>query len=143
MEKVFIEKVPSSKFKQQLYEYAAAFDEPVLATYLLTEAGFSQAKNFPVFETLNLKLVKEFTNPEYWQHIDFLLASAGMEAVGKPVAARAPQQESLINARKATPFRLSSQTRLRPETKKRPRWNLRRGRLRAAHSGLNATPKSP
>jgi len=64
------------------------------------EAGTWQ----PVFEALNLKLVKEFANPEYWQHIDFLLASAGMEAVGKPVAARAPQQESLINARKATPF---------------------------------------
>jgi hypothetical protein len=29
--KVFIDKVPGSKFKQQLYEYAAAYNEPVLA----------------------------------------------------------------------------------------------------------------
>ncbi|MEI6208737.1 MAG: UvrD-helicase domain-containing protein [Desulfuromonadales bacterium] len=44
--KVFIEKVPGSKFKQQLYEYAAAYDEPVLAEYLAHSAGFRQAENF-------------------------------------------------------------------------------------------------
>jgi hypothetical protein len=45
MEKVFVEKVPSSKFKQQLYEYATAFDEPALAGFL-TQAGFNQAQKF-------------------------------------------------------------------------------------------------
>jgi hypothetical protein len=44
--KVFIEKVPGSKFKQQLYEYAAAYDEPVLAEYLANTAGFKQAESF-------------------------------------------------------------------------------------------------
>ena len=44
--KVFIEKVPGSKFKHPLYEYAAAYDEPVLAEYLANTAGFKQAGNF-------------------------------------------------------------------------------------------------
>ena len=44
--KVFIEKVPGSKFKQPLYEYAAAYDEPVIAEYLANTAGFRQAENF-------------------------------------------------------------------------------------------------
>lgn len=44
--KVFSDKAPGSKFKQQLYEYAAAYDEPVLAEYLAKEAGFGQAINF-------------------------------------------------------------------------------------------------
>lgn len=44
--KVFSEKIPGSKFKQQLYEYAAAYNEPVLAEYLAHTAGFKQAENF-------------------------------------------------------------------------------------------------
>jgi hypothetical protein len=46
LEKVFRQQLPGSKLKQQLYEYATCFDEPVLATYLAKEAGFEQAKNF-------------------------------------------------------------------------------------------------
>jgi hypothetical protein len=51
------------------------------------EAGTWQ----PLFEALNLKLIKEFANSEFWRQIDYLLTSAGMEVVGKPVAACMPQ----------------------------------------------------
>jgi hypothetical protein len=44
--KVFGEPVPGSKFKQQLYEYATGYDEPVLAGYLQHEANFDQAKHY-------------------------------------------------------------------------------------------------
>jgi hypothetical protein len=44
--KVFRDEVPGSKLKQQLYEYATAFDEPVLAAYLDREAHYEQARNF-------------------------------------------------------------------------------------------------
>ena len=44
--KVFREQAPGGKMKQQLYEYAACFDEPALAEWLLTEAKFDQARNF-------------------------------------------------------------------------------------------------
>lgn len=44
--KVFHAPVAGSKFKQQLYEYAAAYDEPILAARLVGEAGFERAKNF-------------------------------------------------------------------------------------------------
>ena len=44
--KVFREQAPGGKMKQQLYEYAACFDEPALADWLLTEAKFDQARNF-------------------------------------------------------------------------------------------------
>jgi Ankyrin repeats (3 copies)/AAA domain len=45
--KVFREQAPGGKPKQQLYDYAACFDEPQLAHWLLKEARFDQAKNFP------------------------------------------------------------------------------------------------
>lgn len=41
----------------------------------------------PVYEALNLKLVKEFAQPPRWQYIDNLLKSAGLEAPGTPIAA--------------------------------------------------------
>jgi hypothetical protein len=44
--KVFRDKVPGTKLRQQLYEYSAAFDEPALAYFLVNEAGFNPAKNF-------------------------------------------------------------------------------------------------
>lgn len=44
--KVFREQAPGSKHKQQLYEYAAAFDEPVLAAWLVQEAKFEPARGF-------------------------------------------------------------------------------------------------
>lgn len=44
--KVFIDKVPGSKLKQQLYEYACAYDEPYLANHLRHLANFEQAAQF-------------------------------------------------------------------------------------------------
>lgn len=44
--KVFRDQVHGSKLKQQLYEYAVAYDEPLLAIYLDQEARFEPARNF-------------------------------------------------------------------------------------------------
>ena len=44
--KVFREQVVGSKLKQQLYEYATCYDEPMLATHLVQEAQFDAAKTF-------------------------------------------------------------------------------------------------
>lgn len=44
--KVFREQVPGSKLKQQLYEYATCYQEPVLAYFLSEEAGFDQARSY-------------------------------------------------------------------------------------------------
>jgi hypothetical protein len=45
--KLFREQAPGSKFKQQLYEYACCFDEPMLAVLLVEESKFDLARNFP------------------------------------------------------------------------------------------------
>jgi hypothetical protein len=45
--KVFRERVPGSKQRQQLYEIAACFDLPELAEWLAMEAKFEAAWNFP------------------------------------------------------------------------------------------------
>jgi hypothetical protein len=51
--KVFRDKAPGNKPRQQLYEYATAYDEPVLAAWLVEEAGFAQARGFgPQRDTL-------------------------------------------------------------------------------------------
>jgi hypothetical protein len=47
LHKVFIDKAPGSKQKSQLYDYALAYDEPMLALALAEDAGFGQARNFP------------------------------------------------------------------------------------------------
>lgn len=44
--KVFREQVPGNKTKQQLYEVALCHDEPVLAAWLVQEAGFDAARGF-------------------------------------------------------------------------------------------------
>ncbi len=44
--KVFREQAPGGKLKQQLYDYATCFDEPVLAAWLAQEARFDGAGNF-------------------------------------------------------------------------------------------------
>ena len=41
----------------------------------------------PVYEALNLRLVKEFAQPNLWECIDRLSAMAGLEPAGIPVAA--------------------------------------------------------
>lgn len=44
--KVFGDKAPGSKYKSQLFDYAACYDEPVLAGALAHQAGFEQARKF-------------------------------------------------------------------------------------------------
>jgi hypothetical protein len=44
--RVFREQAPGSKQKQQLYEYAACYQEPVLAGWLASEAGFGAARGY-------------------------------------------------------------------------------------------------
>lgn len=45
--KVFRQQIPGSKGKQQLLEYAACFDEPMLASWLSSEVRFDVDRNFP------------------------------------------------------------------------------------------------
>lgn len=45
--KVFREQAPGGKLRQQLYDYAACFDEPELARALVTQARFEAATHFP------------------------------------------------------------------------------------------------
>jgi hypothetical protein len=45
--KVFREQAPGNKLRQQLYEIAACHEEPVLAAWLVQEAKFDPARNFP------------------------------------------------------------------------------------------------
>lgn len=46
LQKVFIDKAPGSKYKSQLYDYALAYDEPMLAIALDADTGYAQAGNF-------------------------------------------------------------------------------------------------
>ncbi|MFM9434369.1 hypothetical protein ACFDR9_001424 [Janthinobacterium sp. CG_23.3] len=45
--KVFRERAPGNKLKQQLYDYACCFDEPMLGHTLALEAKFEPAQHFP------------------------------------------------------------------------------------------------
>lgn len=44
--KVFQQQAPGSKHKQQLYEYATCYEEPVLAAYLVHDAAFDTARGY-------------------------------------------------------------------------------------------------
>lgn len=44
--KVFRDRLPGNKTRQQLHEYATCFDEPQLAQWLVSEGNFDQAKSF-------------------------------------------------------------------------------------------------
>src|SRR5450755_3729044 len=44
--KMFPQPAPGSKFKQQIYEYACCYDEPMLSVWLVEEAKFDLAKSF-------------------------------------------------------------------------------------------------
>jgi len=46
----------------------------------------------PVYEALNLRLVKEFAQPPRWSHIDLLLAKAKLAPAGTPIAAELRHQ---------------------------------------------------
>ncbi|SFD68541.1 UvrD-helicase domain-containing protein [Massilia yuzhufengensis] len=50
--KVFREQAPGSKAKNQLYDYATCFNEPILAYFLAMDAGFDQARGFPAHEVV-------------------------------------------------------------------------------------------
>jgi len=62
LNKVFREQVPGSKPRQQLYEYAACHDEPVLVSWLVQEAKFDTARGF---EQQRASLVRKFFAPYF------------------------------------------------------------------------------
>ena len=58
--KVFRDKAPGNKPRQQLYEYATAYDEPVLAAWLVEYADYAQAHGFgPQRGTLGRRHLQE------------------------------------------------------------------------------------
>lgn len=64
--RVFRDQAPGNKPRQQLYEYATAYDEPVLATWLVEEAGFDQARGFgPQRATLGRRHLQEFAGRHF------------------------------------------------------------------------------
>ncbi len=64
--KVFRDKAPGNKPRQQLYEYATAYDEPMLAAWLVEEAGFAQAHGFcSQRATLGRRHLQEFTGRHF------------------------------------------------------------------------------
>jgi hypothetical protein len=66
MAKVFRDVAPGSKPRQQLFEYATAYDEPMLAVWLLEEAGFELARGFgPQRATLGRRHLNDFTGRHF------------------------------------------------------------------------------
>ena len=64
--KVFRDKAPGNKPRQQLYEYATAYNEPVLASWLVEEADFAQAHGFgPQRATLGRRHLQEFAGRQF------------------------------------------------------------------------------
>jgi hypothetical protein len=64
--KVFRQGAPGNKPRQQLYEYATAYDEPMLAYWLVEEAGFDQARGFaPQRDTLGRRHLQEFAGRHF------------------------------------------------------------------------------
>ena len=63
--KVFREQAPGSKMRQQLYDYATCFDEPVLAEWLTQEAKFDAARNF---QQLRATLARKTYVPYFAHH---------------------------------------------------------------------------
>ncbi|MGH8551001.1 MAG: ankyrin repeat domain-containing protein [Methylococcales bacterium] len=53
----------------------------------------------PIFQALNLKFIKELSYPGYWETIDGLLAIAGIEAPGIPIAAEEIARRQAENER--------------------------------------------
>lgn len=68
--KVFREQAPGSKMKQQLYDYATCFDEPVLAAWLAQEAKFDAARNF---QQLRATLARKTYVPYFAHHFKDIL----------------------------------------------------------------------
>ena len=76
--KVFREQAPGSKMKQQLYDYATCFDEPMLATWLVQEAKFDAASNF---RKLRATLARKSYVPYFANHFKDILRQCDQHGV--------------------------------------------------------------
>lgn len=76
--KVFREQAPGSKMKQQLYDYATCFDEPVLADWLTQEAKFDAARNF---QQLRATLARKTYVPYFAHHFKDILRQCDQHGI--------------------------------------------------------------
>ncbi len=76
--KVFREKAPGGKPRQQLYEYATCHDEPALAAWLVTEARFDEAKRF---EQQRATLGRKSFVPYYAHHFKDILRQCDQHGI--------------------------------------------------------------
>lgn len=76
--KVFREQAPGSKMKQQLYDYATCFDEPMLAAWLVQEAKFDAASNF---QKLRATLARKSYVPYFAHHFKDILRQCDQHGV--------------------------------------------------------------
>lgn len=76
--KVFRVQAPGDKPRQQLYEYAACHDEPVLAAWLVREAKFGAAKGF---EQQRASLGRKSYAPYYANHFKDILRQCDQHGV--------------------------------------------------------------
>ncbi len=76
--KVFRDEAPGSKMKQQLYDYATCFDEPMLATWLVQEAKFDAARNF---QLLRATLARKSYVPYFAHHFKDILRQCDQHGV--------------------------------------------------------------
>lgn len=82
---------------------------PALAVRQRSAGGESW---LPIFHALNLRFVKELAEPMHWQNIDRLLAAAGGEAPGIPIAGERLFQRRQAEEEKALPRREAEERRL-------------------------------
>jgi len=76
--KVFREQAPGSKMKQQLYDYATCYDEPMLAQWLIQEAKFDAAKNF---QQLRATQARKTYIPYFARHFKDILRQCDQHGV--------------------------------------------------------------
>ncbi len=76
--KVFREQAPGSKMKQQLYDYATCFDEPVLVEWLVQEAKFDAAGNF---QKLRATLARRTYIPYFAHHFKDILRQCDQHGI--------------------------------------------------------------
>jgi hypothetical protein len=83
--KVFREQAPGSKMKQQLYDYATCYDEPVLAAWLVEEAKFDAATNF---QRLRATLARKTYIPYFAPHFKDILRQCDQHGIEQAVGER-------------------------------------------------------
>jgi hypothetical protein len=76
--KVFREEAPGSRMKQQLYDYATCYDEPMLAAWLVQEAKFDAATNF---RKLRPTLARKSYIPYFAHHFKDILRQCDQHGV--------------------------------------------------------------